>query len=349
MKLAGLYLYLEALILIPEFEEKTGCEVPDFILAAKDQKKRKKELEFELEEGSTQKRVRTEIVLQSSLPPLTSLFRPSIFEEVQVLFAKIAVDSEGTVTIALPDINEGRETETVSMSKDQYAQGDSQYIYKASLHSLACSKANFTLSSVSSVGLGKDIVLLDQNRTEVILEGKRLVQLGWFYAEFERRAKSGKVQIETLRVTECLLAFKLTPKETDPSVASGYKDIDIDIADVPMIWLMEPFRPGPCQKWSGTNQHPSHSKSAVGSTANAFAHFVYATSFGTIAVTDIQTSRARIGNTAADVMFDLTTHTGEGNSGVGDQHECVPRCNELNLGDLVDPDAAESDSEKDNE
>lgn len=42
-----------------QFEEKTGCKVPDFILAAKDQKKRKKELEFELEEGSTQKRVRS--------------------------------------------------------------------------------------------------------------------------------------------------------------------------------------------------------------------------------------------------------------------------------------------------
>jgi hypothetical protein len=89
-------------------------------------------------------------------------------------------------------------------------------------------------------------------------------------------------------VTECLLASELTPQKVDLNVASGYKDVDINIADVPMTWLMEPFRPGPSQKWSGTNQHPSHPKSAVGSTANAFAHFVYATSFGTIAVTDIQ-------------------------------------------------------------
>ncbi|KAJ7688107.1 hypothetical protein B0H17DRAFT_1135763 [Mycena rosella] len=226
------------------------------------------------------------------------------------------------------------------------------------------------------VGLGKDIVSLDQNHTEVTLEAKRLVQLGWFYAEFERRAKSGNIQIEgkciihhlllcdqqyvTLRVTECLLAFELTPQKTHPSVASGYKDVDVDIAGVPMTWLMEPFRPGPSQKWSGTHQHPSHSKSAVGSTAYVFAHFVYATSFGTIAVAVIQTSCARIGNTAADVMFDFTTHTTEGNSVVGDhgtgglttfreQHECVPRCNKLNLGDLVDPNAADSDSEKENE
>ncbi|KAJ7813203.1 hypothetical protein B0H14DRAFT_2605199 [Mycena olivaceomarginata] len=45
MKLAGLYLYLEALILIPEFEETTGCKVPDFILSTKDKNKRTKELE----------------------------------------------------------------------------------------------------------------------------------------------------------------------------------------------------------------------------------------------------------------------------------------------------------------
>lgn len=75
--------------------------------------------------------------MQSSLPPLTSSFRPSVFEEVQVLFAKIAVDSEGKVTIALPDINnEGQKTETLSISKDLHVQGDSQYIYKASLHPL---------------------------------------------------------------------------------------------------------------------------------------------------------------------------------------------------------------------
>ncbi|KAJ7896422.1 hypothetical protein B0H14DRAFT_2558320 [Mycena olivaceomarginata] len=194
MKLAGLYLYLEALVLIPEvhpiFEETTGCKVLDFILSTKDQKKCKKELEYE--EGNTQKH---------------------------------------------------------GLFKDQL------YAFKR----------------FKDVGLGKDIVLLDQNRTELILEVQWLVQLGWFYAKFERRAKSGKVQIKVLRVTECLLAFKLTPQKVDPSVVS-----------------MEPFCPGPSQKWSRTNQHPSHPKSLVASTANVFMHFVYATSFGAITVADIQ-------------------------------------------------------------
>ncbi|KAJ7349830.1 hypothetical protein DFH08DRAFT_807169 [Mycena albidolilacea] len=283
MNLAELYLYLEALILIPEvhpiFEETTGCKVPDFILLTKDQKSVRR--------------------------------------------------SSSTKKATLRNMLEG-------LFKGQ------PYAFKR----------------FKDVGLGKDTV--------------QRLQLGWFYAEFERRAKLGNIQIEVLRVIECLLAFELTPQKVDPSVVSGYKDVDINITDVPMTWLMESFyttkepifgllhyaefsHPGP-QKWSGTNQHPSHPKSSVGSTANAFTHFVYATSFGTIAIANIQMLPARIGNTAADVMFDLTTHTTEGNSRVGDhgtsglttfrqEHECVSHCNKLNLGDLVDPDAEEPEND----
>lgn len=92
MKLAGLYLYLEALILILEvrpivnyflplahhlwlqFEETTGCKVPDFILSTKDQKKRKKELEYE--EGNTQKCVRS--AFSSSAPGIVYITLMSI-------------------------------------------------------------------------------------------------------------------------------------------------------------------------------------------------------------------------------------------------------------------------------
>jgi hypothetical protein len=72
-----------------------------------------------------------------SIQLATSSFQLGVFEEVQVLFAKIAVDSEGKVMIVLPDINnEGQKTETLSILKDLHAQGNSQYIYKASLHPL---------------------------------------------------------------------------------------------------------------------------------------------------------------------------------------------------------------------
>jgi hypothetical protein len=49
--------------------------------------------------------------------------------------------------------------------------------------------------------------------------------------------------------------------------------------------------------------HPSHPKSAVGSTANVFAHFVYATSFGTIAIADIQ-------STCLSINYFAVVHSG---------------------------------------
>jgi hypothetical protein len=96
----------------------------------------------------------------------------------------------------------------------------------------------------------------------------------------------GAQQHVVLRVTECLLAFKLTPQKVDPSVVS-----------------MEPFCPGPSQKWIRTNQHPSHPKSLVASTANVFVHFVYATSFGVITVTDIQ-------STCLSINYFVVVHSG---------------------------------------
>ncbi|KAJ7360770.1 hypothetical protein DFH08DRAFT_951423 [Mycena albidolilacea] len=261
MRLAGLYVYLEALILIPE---------------------------------------------------------PSIFEEVQVLFAQIAIDSEGKVMIMLPNINnKGQKTETLSISKDLHVQGDSQYVY----------------------GLFKGQLYAFKHFKDV----PRLVPLGWFYAEFEQRAKSGNIQIEVLRVTECLLIFELTPQKVDPSVMLGYQDVDINIADVPMTWLMELFCPRPSQKWSRINQHPSHPKSSVGSTANAFTHFVYTTSFGTIAVANIQTLCAHIGNTAADVMFDLTTHTTEGTAELGIMAPVVSQLSDRSMNVFLAPTSSDAE------
>ncbi|KAJ6474206.1 kinase-like domain-containing protein [Mycena sanguinolenta] len=118
-----------------------------------------------------------------------------------------------------------------------------------------------------------------------------------------------------------------------------------------MVWLVEPFRLGRAEKWSGTNQHPNHSRNKLGNILNAFAHFVYDASYKPIALADIQTTKARIGNTVSQVLFDLTTHTNSASqctnllpidSGVGDhgqddidafveQHVCTARCESLGL------------------
>ncbi|KAJ7216013.1 kinase-like domain-containing protein [Mycena pura] len=100
-----------------------------------------------------------------------------------------------------------------------------------------------------------------------------------------------------------------------------------------MVWLKEPYRLGPVAKWSGTNQHPTHSQNKLGNILNAFAHFIYDASYKSVVLADIQISQ---------VLFDLTNHTSTGASGVGDhgqdgidifveQHQCSNRCKMLGL------------------
>ncbi|KAJ7641567.1 hypothetical protein FB45DRAFT_1022309 [Roridomyces roridus] len=310
MKIPGLYIYLEALILVEEFERDNRCVVPYFIVKPKAQKSHGGRAQFDNNDEEVMqsvKRPRTEIALRSSVPPLTSSFRPNIFQDIQVLFAKSAVDAKGQVTIGVPDMNAEQPTEPVSISTEILSQGESQYVYKGLYKGQL-----YAFKRFKNVGEGKNNVSLTQNQDQVVLEAKRLLRLGWFNSSFEMCAQECNVAIEATRVTEVLIAFEMTPQDKDPSTACGYRDYDITLEDTPMVWLMEPFRPGNSEKWSGTNQHPSHTDSALGSTINAFAHFVYEASFGTIAVADIQTSRGRVGNKAFDILFDLTTHTTSG-------------------------------------
>ncbi|KAJ6493015.1 hypothetical protein C8R45DRAFT_927811 [Mycena sanguinolenta] len=69
-----------------------------------------------------------------------------------------------------------------------------------------------------------------------------------------------------------------------------------------------------------------------------------------------QATRARIGNTVSQVLFDLTTHTSSGESGVGDhgqdgidtlieQHLCTSHCESLALVPVSDQDNEEDDDE----
>ncbi|KAJ7053015.1 kinase-like domain-containing protein, partial [Mycena amicta] len=198
-----------------------------------------------------------------------------------------------------------------------------------------------------NVGKGKDCVTLAENHEELQKEAQRLTQVGWFLHKFLERADATAVAIEDdLCVTECKLMCEIPKADSAPSVPSGYSAADLAEADCPMVWLMEPFRPGNTQKSSGTNQHPTHRENKLGNTLNAFAHFVYLHSYKTIVLADIQSTRARVGNKVAQVLFDLTTHTKNGNTGAGDhglvgintfiaQHECTPRCDALGLEALV--------------
>ncbi|KAJ7853061.1 kinase-like domain-containing protein [Mycena olivaceomarginata] len=122
-----------------------------------------------------------------------------------------------------------------------------------------------------------------------------------------------------------------------------------------MVWLIEPFGLRCAEEWSGTYQHQNHSQNKLGNTLNSFAHFVYNASYKSIALADIQTTKARVGNRVSQVLFDLTTHTSSGDSAVGDhgqdgidtfveQHVCTSHCESLGLVPL-----GYQDKERDNE
>jgi hypothetical protein len=42
-----------------------------------------------------------------------------------------------------------------------------------------------------------------------------------------------------------------------------------------VIWLIEPQHSSPVKHWSGTNEYPAWHQNKLGSTLNAFAHYVY--------------------------------------------------------------------------
>ncbi|KAJ7363724.1 kinase-like domain-containing protein [Mycena albidolilacea] len=190
-----------------------------------------------------------------------------------------------------------------------------------------------------NIGAGIGCVHLSENHSEVTKEAIRVIQMKRFLDWFWEHVQECLVDMDNSK------SYYSLKSPGSPSEASGYTAADVtDIADIPVTWLLEPFRPNHPEKWSGTNQHPSHHKNKLGSTLTAFAHFVFLTSLRTIVLADIQTCKAHVNGSVEpkQVMFDLTTHIIKGDSGVGDhgqkgldmfveQHQCNNRCMGLGL------------------
>ncbi|KAF7373980.1 hypothetical protein MSAN_00610800 [Mycena sanguinolenta] len=303
MKLQPPYIYLEARILVEEFEAKKGCSAPSFVLTPKQQKKRKSNFE--------------ETNIQAKKLRGTTSFLGT-YTDILVATATTEVDEEaGKVSTTYPVLDDPELTaEKCEIAKEVVSKGMSQYVYK-----------------------------------------------GIFRKEpsaFKRFFNEAHIEIdEDISVTHCQLVFEVTKEGEAPSTASGYSLSDMESAQCPMVWLVEPFRLGRAEKWSGTNEHPNHSRNKLGNILNAFAHFVHDASYKSTALADIQTMKARIGNRVSQVLFDLTTHTSSGDSGVGDhgqdgidtfveQHVCTARCESLGLVPMGDQDT-ELEEEDDNE
>ncbi|KJA20506.1 hypothetical protein HYPSUDRAFT_1090968 [Hypholoma sublateritium FD-334 SS-4] len=180
------------------------------------------------------------------------------------------------------------------------------------------------------------IVSLEQNRVEVEGELFRLTQGKWFLDKFYNFCQArSHVGIDQ---NICFASAYLAQETGTFSVASGIDSFDSE----GITWLVEQKRPTTVIKFTGTLNHRQRQKDMRGLTVQAFSHFVYGYSKQTLVFSDLQGSLAHVKGRDGLVLFDVMTHTIEGNSGVGDfgkagiksfvdQHVCNDVCLALAL------------------
>ncbi|KAJ7925694.1 kinase-like domain-containing protein, partial [Mycena leptocephala] len=176
-------------------------------------------------------------------------------------------------------------------------------------------------------------VSVEANRIEIEGEIQRLAIGKWMLDAFYRHCKSRK----DIRVdTNAFLAVEVDR----PSTASGVHLITENDDD--LTWFVERKRPSTVITFSGTLVHHSHRRELRSATISAFAHFVFGYSKRTLVVADLQGTPCLVRNKDGIVLFDLMTHTADGDSGVGDfgregmetfvhDHNCKDLCRSLSL------------------
>ncbi|KAJ7934799.1 kinase-like domain-containing protein [Mycena leptocephala] len=182
------------------------------------------------------------------------------------------------------------------------------------------------------IGAGEGHVEIQENREQLIKEATRLGRTSYLLAQFMAEAKRKGVDIDQ--------ASEISFEEYQ--AACEVQDDSVFDPGV-IIWLFEPRRSSKVAHWSGTNEYPAWHQNKIGSTLNAFAHYVYLFSQESTVLADLQTATAVNENgDGIQVLFDMMAHTTDGSSGVGDhgqtgietflkKHECVTRCANLRL------------------
>ncbi|KAJ7911766.1 kinase-like domain-containing protein [Mycena leptocephala] len=195
----------------------------------------------------------------------------------------------------------------------------------------------FKLTAADS-DLFESEVSVKANRVEVEGEITRLAIGTWFLNGFYRLCKShGDVSVDTnIAFADAFLAIEVDR----PSTASGVAQITD--TEEGLTWLVERKRPTTVIKFSGTLVHRSHRRDLRSATISAFAHFVFGYSKGTLVVADLQGTPCLVRNNDGLILFDLMTHTKDGDSGIGDfgekgiksfidDHQCTDLCRALTL------------------
>ncbi|KAJ7928313.1 kinase-like domain-containing protein [Mycena leptocephala] len=198
-------------------------------------------------------------------------------------------------------------------------------------------KRFFKLTAADS-DLFESEVSVEANRVEVEGEITRLAIGTWFLNGFYRLCKShGDVSVDTnIAFADAFLAIEVDR----PSTASGVAQITD--TEEGLTWLVERKRPTTVIKFSGTLVHRSHRRDLRSATISAFAHFVFGYSKGTLVVADLQGTPCLVRTNDGLILFDLMTHTKDGDSGIGDfgekgiksfidDHQCTDLCRALTL------------------
>ncbi|KAF8172961.1 hypothetical protein K438DRAFT_1772392 [Mycena galopus ATCC 62051] len=262
------YIYLEARILVEEFEEKKGCSAPSFVLTSRQQKKRKSTFD-----AANPQAKKFRGILSSTLPPLKSQFRPvGTYTNIFVATATTKVDDEaGVVNTMDPDLGDPElKVEKCEIAKELVGKGMSQYVYKLSREFFAKNRGPSRSSSILvTEGIRSPCWKTGRNFTK-----RRPAYIKW--ASFCLRFMS-VLKRPTLTLIKCQLVIKVLKEGKAPSEASGYSLSEVQGAECPMFWLIEPFRLGCAEKWSGTNQHPNHSQNKLGNILNSILFTMPAT------------------------------------------------------------------------
>ncbi|KAK7014510.1 kinase-like domain-containing protein [Favolaschia claudopus] len=340
LKLPSPAIYLEGLILVKEYEDQTGAQAPYFVHTEKEIRKRK----LSATTGnvtSVVKRTRSQLPSHVFTPLRSEIGDLPGFSKVLFLFATVSVARDGAVNIIWPDFT--ATPVACTLQDTPLGQGKTKKVFKAIYDGMPWVAKRFF-----DIGTGEEQVEIHENSKFLIQEITRLAKSGYYLEHFVAEAKQRGVSIdETISVTDFKLGIEVVQDGASPSLASGvsldrYQDANTN-SNSKLLWLFEPRRSARVDHWSGTNDYPAWHHKKLGSTLNAFTHYVYHLTQESIVLADLQTSTAvNEHGDGLNVLFDMMTHTSNGASGVGDHgqegidtfvqsHECVDRCDGLGL------------------
>ncbi|KAK7037012.1 kinase-like domain-containing protein [Favolaschia claudopus] len=312
LKLPSPAIYLEGLILVKEYEDQTGAEAPYFVHTEKEIRKRK----LSATTGnvtSVVKRTRSQLPSRVFKPLRSESGDLPGFSKVLFLFATVSVARDGAVSIIWPDSS--ATPVACTLQDTPLGQGKTKKVFKAIYDGMPWVAKRFF-----DIGTGEEQVEIHENSKFLIQEITRLARSGYYLEHFVAEAKQRGISIdETISVTDFKLGIEVVQDGASPSLASG---VSLD---------------------RGTNDYPAWHHKKLGSTLNAFTHYVYHLTQESIVHADLQTSTAvNEHGDGLNVLFDMMTHTSNGASGVGDHgqegidtfvqsHECVDRCDGFGL------------------